>query len=247
MSNGKNRLVDASILEQIEILAKSLEDNPDFTNVRKHRAFSGLRKEANRHSVEIEMPNGGKRKKGRAKGEVLSNLHDAYCFFIRNYKEKLDNRILMDTAEIIEPKLSPAHYRGLSDPTTRSLGKNSFIYPRDVADQMDAFLDENNAIENAVERAVHAHLHIARIHPFSDGNGRLARVSQNGILDYSGLPPAVTDKLERKRYLDLIGVAARSYREKKELATEQKTFYNYLAMKIYSSLTEASKFCSRNI
>jgi hypothetical protein len=40
-----------------------------------------------------------------------------------------------------------------------------------------------------VLRAAAAHLELARIHPFSDGNGRLARLLLQGLLLESGVPP----------------------------------------------------------
>ena len=57
------------------------------------------------------------------------------------------------------------------------------------------------SIEQAVE--IHAQLHIGffHIHPFWDGNGRLARLIANIPLLKAGLPPLVIDEARRAEYI----------------------------------------------
>jgi Fic family protein len=52
----------------------------------------------------------------------------------------------------------------------------------------------------AIERSVILHHGIAAIHPFSDGNGRTARLAANLVLMRAGYPPIVLRKEDRKRY-----------------------------------------------
>ena len=47
-----------------------------------------------------------------------------------------------------------------------------------------------NRLAGAVVRALLAHLYLAWIHPFGDGNGRTARLAEFGILLAAGVPPA---------------------------------------------------------
>ena len=41
-----------------------------------------------------------------------------------------------------------------------------------------------------------------RIHPFGDGNGRIARIFMNLILLQNGFPPIFIDQVDKKLYLD---------------------------------------------
>ncbi len=51
------------------------------------------------------------------------------------------------------------------------------------------------------------HHDFIRIHPFDDGNGRVARLLLNYVLLRIGLPPLVIKSRERRRYLDTIALA----------------------------------------
>lgn len=52
-----------------------------------------------------------------------------------------------------------------------------------------------NRLAGAVVRALLAHLYLAWIHPFGDGNGRAARLAEFGILLAAGVPPAAAHLL----------------------------------------------------
>ena len=48
------------------------------------------------------------------------------------------------------------------------------------------------------------HVSFVRIHPFFDGNGRLARLIANIPILKSGLPPVIIPKEQRKQYIDAL-------------------------------------------
>jgi len=52
-----------------------------------------------------------------------------------------------------------------------------------------------------VELAAQAHYRLVTIHPFTDGNGRTARLLMNLILIQSGYPPAIIRPKDRLRYI----------------------------------------------
>jgi Fic family protein len=51
---------------------------------------------------------------------------------------------------------------------------------------------------------VHLHVSFVRIHPFFDGNGRLARLVANLPVLRCGLPPIIIPRERRKQYIDLL-------------------------------------------
>ncbi|MCK4328060.1 MAG: Fic family protein [Candidatus Diapherotrites archaeon] len=59
----------------------------------------------------------------------------------------------------------------------------------------------------AVESAVRVHFMVAWIHPFVDGNGRLARLLANLRLMRAGFPPAIVKKGIRKTYYNALDYA----------------------------------------
>lgn len=77
-----------------------------------------------------------------------------------------------------------------------------------VADLMDIFFSElqNTTLktETAIQSATWAHWCIARIHPFVDGNGRMARLWQDLVLFQGKLTAAVIRLQERTRYYDCL-------------------------------------------
>ena len=57
--------------------------------------------------------------------------------------------------------------------------------PRKIMEDMielTNWLNDNDGIENPLLMAAIAHVKLAQVHPYSDGNGRLARILDNGIL-----------------------------------------------------------------
>ena len=54
------------------------------------------------------------------------------------------------------------------------------------------------------ERAVYLHMAIINIHPFSDGNGRLARLLMNYELIKNNYPPVVINESQKISYYSII-------------------------------------------
>jgi len=74
---------------------------------------------------------------------------------------------------------------------------------RDVPVLMERVYEELNNQDkgiDAIYSSVKIHYDTVRIHPFIDGNGRLARLLMNLRLMRSGFPPAILRKEERRAY-----------------------------------------------
>lgn len=58
--------------------------------------------------------------------------------------------------------------------------------------------------QQALDAYVKLHIAFVRIHPFFDGNGRLARLVANFPVLKAGLPPIIIPREERKAYIDAL-------------------------------------------
>lgn len=98
--------------------------------------------------------------------------------------------------------------------TVSSDGKQVFIeyaHPLHVDRLMDAVIDFINgadisqvSLDTAPHYFAKVHMAIVHIHPFFDGNGRIARLLANIILLKAGLPPLVIEKSQRRQYIECL-------------------------------------------
>ena len=83
--------------------------------------------------------------------------------------------------------------------------------PRDVPTLMDEWLAELNRLSRdcrgevqAIDAYARLHLGFVHIHPFWDGNGRMARLLANLPVLRAGLLPVVIEVRDRRRYIDTL-------------------------------------------
>lgn len=79
--------------------------------------------------------------------------------------------------------------------------------PVKVPDLMEELFAELPTIADPVERAAKLHHGIARIHPFTDGNGRAARLAMNFVLLAAGYPPISIPTVLRQDYYNALEAA----------------------------------------
>ena len=85
-----------------------------------------------------------------------------------------------------------------------------YATPAEVPALMQAWLEDLNralstwTIQNAAARYADLHLAFVRVHPFCDGNGRMARLLANLPLLRAGLPPIVIPRERRAEYVRLL-------------------------------------------
>lgn len=87
---------------------------------------------------------------------------------------------------------NPAQWRataiGVTGPNGRVIydGPEPELVPGLMSELVD-WLESGSVDEHAVVRAAMAHLHVVSVHPFRDGNGRVARIVQSLVLAREGL------------------------------------------------------------
>ncbi len=91
-----------------------------------------------------------------------------------------------------QPQAGPGRFRDGTVIVTRGLGRDPYRPP--AASEVPALVNEvakwlgsGDPTRHPVVRAAMAHLNLVSIHPFRDGNGRLARVVQSLVLAKEGL------------------------------------------------------------
>lgn len=116
--------------------------------------------------------------------------------------------------------------------------------PRDVPYLMEQWITWFNQIgerdlteQMAARLYAHCHMAFVRIHPFADGNGRMARLVSNIPLLKQGLPPVVIAKEARQEYISLLA----SY----ELAVGVPSLANSHLLPSPELLEPFVEFCAR--
>ena len=117
-----------------------------------------------------------------------------------NEKEVLDiHRIILTGLDDI----NAGFYRNCR---VRISGSNSILpNPLKVPELMADFYNWlGDSLEDEPLTAIMAHLKFVSIHPFTDGNGRTARLLMNAILLKYGYVPIIVRPTDRKKYLSAI-------------------------------------------
>ena len=156
----------------------------------------------------------------KAVEEAIKEEHGLNEAFIRNL-----HRVLMKEpyeAEAIAPDGTPAkrriaigEYKTMPNNVKTSTGETYyFTPPEQVRPEMTNLIDWYRAREAAGEHpiiiAATFHYRFVRIHPFDDGNGRMARLLMNLILMKHGYTVAIVAREKRDLYLEELERADRS-------------------------------------
>lgn len=88
-----------------------------------------------------------------------------------------------------------------------------FPPPADLPPLMAAFGAWLSTADPSPETAIEAHLRLVTIHPFTDGNGRSARLLMNLLLMRAGYPPMVIRPEDRPDYLDALEATGHGARQ----------------------------------
>jgi len=102
-------------------------------------------------------------------------------------------------------------YNGTTGVVDGQMKYVEYATPRDTPVLMLGWLKEFNRLLDSCrtkEQAVHAyawaHMSFVRVHPFSDGNGRMARLLSNLPVLRGGFPPILISSEQRARYIRIL-------------------------------------------
>ncbi|MBI5152151.1 Fic family protein [Candidatus Peregrinibacteria bacterium] len=107
--------------------------------------------------------------------------------------------------QLIKKPLNAGKYKVLPNHVLTISGKiHKYTDPIHVKDEMEELIKWFNKEKtiNIIEKACIFHYKFAAIHPFDDGNGRMARLLMNLILMRAGYPPCIIKNINRRKYLE---------------------------------------------
>jgi len=105
--------------------------------------------------------------------------------------------------------LEPQHLAGFRNTRVFICGSRHIPpAPQTLKDSMQMFFDQLKAHEDPATRAILGHFIFTYIHPYMDGNGRMARFLMNAILTSAGLPWTIIRVTRRVEYMQALEAAS---------------------------------------
>ncbi len=107
-------------------------------------------------------------------------------------------------------KIIPGEYKTLPNSVLLKNGRmHHFASPEETPARMEALFKwyQSNTVPEPIVRAAFVHHEMTSIHPFDDGNGRVARLWANFILIREGYPPLIIRSENKDQYLSSLEMA----------------------------------------
>ena len=95
------------------------------------------------------------------------------------------------------PELGPGEFKRVPN----QAGATLFVQPEDVRGTLERGFELCRSLETPFHRAVFMHFLLTEVHPFADGNGRIARIMMNAELAASGEERILIPTVYRGNYL----------------------------------------------
>lgn len=134
--------------------------------------------------------------------------------FIRNLhtvllKEPYENDAITPEGQPIKRRIAIGEYKTQPNNVRTSTGEIYYFTPPDqvkpaMGDLIDWYRGQEDEGEHPIVIAATFHYRFIRIHPFDDGNGRMARLLMNMILIKHGYTVAVVPIGERDQYIGML-------------------------------------------
>lgn len=145
--------------------------------------------------------------------EYLKNLQVSLVFVVQeiNTNQTFSSEVqLFQLLRLISPETNAVHpnrYRH----TLVQVGAHVCPEPASVPGLVGGLMYQLEQIPNPIIRAIYLHHELIRIHPFADGNGRVARIAKNWILMFDLYPPIfINDAVQKKEYITTLAQSFRA-------------------------------------
>ncbi|MEX0920750.1 MAG: Fic family protein [Candidatus Pacearchaeota archaeon] len=214
-------------------------------------------KAAQYQSFRIEYPNSGssysipRNCNKQTIKEGVENIENAFNWGKKFFKGEVNEDFIKELSIRITPEIYSESLANYRDSGTRILGATTTPPdPYKVREkEMPWFVDSLNKKLKYPDKisqilaSFFAHLHLVRIHPFQDGNGRTSRTLQDIILDFNGIPTPIINSGERYTYFDFLDKAVYDWKRLKSSGEicngstgGEQGFYTFMAGKLNDSL-----------
>lgn len=156
-------------------------------------------------------------------------------------KEVLNEKTILNIHKIILTGLDDMNAGFYRDCRVRISGSDTILpNPMKVPELMQQFYEWlSKETDNEPKTAIMSHVKFVSIHPFVDGNGRVARLLMNALLLKYGYAPIIVRPTDRKKYLSAI----ENYQTKSEKEAYIKLMLRLLnrSLKVAINMFEVNK------
>jgi len=266
-----------TLKDEIILKKKYIEEKADVYSILNGLFDGALEREALEHSLRIEYPLSDQIAHSSSRNiniqstnaidfKTLSdNLKHAWKYGRKNFSIPFNDTFLHELAYKIDPQAFETFGKGFRTPSLQRLKGGSVRpidaritppYPAKIPLSMDRFYGCLNKLytqcpednkSNCFDIGAYIHLHLARIHPFDDANGRTARMLHNLYLrNLNSFPPIIIYEGERKDYTNRLENAIVGFQDREgeksyglfrdEISQQEKEFYDYMAGKLNMTL-----------
>lgn len=239
-------MINNSLLDIDRVLG-IVNTHPEFRQCVLKEKKKSLLDDAKRYSLEIERIESSK---------AYDNLCSAENIL---FYQGIGISTLQSLGSIVEPEKNVRHFRSIDPLYPNEIVENPKPYelkihpPKasEVPFQIESLLYYlSHTDDHSVIRASESHLEFARIHPFIEGNGRIARLIQNYCLSERGYPAARIIQEERELYRELLQNALEERVSGKSNSFKHSKydllFHDFIASKVLSSLNDLKSELSKN-
>ncbi|MEQ8906408.1 Fic family protein [Ekhidna sp.] len=131
--------------------------------------------------------------------------------------------------------IQPGEYKSTPNSVLQKDGNiHEYVAPEETPALMKELFDwyRTNMNEDSIVLAALVHHRFTEIHPFDDGNGRLARLWMNYIIQRAGFPPVIIPTEKKEQYLNALTKADHG---------EYEDFISFIAEEVIWSVQLAMK------
>jgi fido (protein-threonine AMPylation protein) len=114
---------------------------------------------------------------------------------LESYLREVHRRIMRG-----RPEIGPGHYKD----TANRAGMTHFVHPELVTGTLREGFTAYQTLAAGLPRAIYAMFLVAEVHPFTDGNGRVARMLMNAELSAAGLCRVIVPVSYRDEYMSAL-------------------------------------------